>query len=97
MGKRKNEEISHKDMISKRLKKYHSSEEIVYLAKRLFQKFPPIVQALEQKLEVTLKKDKVDIAINDILRLIELALHRKIRDEKGDIVQFPTNPENYLS
>lgn len=97
MGKRKNEEVNHKALISKRLKKYHSPEEIVNLARRLFQKFPPVIEALEHKLDMTLKKDKVDIAIDDILRLIELALQKKIRDEKGEIVQFPTNPENYLS
>ena len=97
MGKRKNEEVSHKALIAKRLKKYHSPEEIVNLARRLFQKFPPIIEGLEHKLDVTLKEDKLEIAIGDMLRLIELALKKKIRDEKGEIVQFPTNPENYLS
>ena len=97
MAKRKNEDVNHKALISKRLKKYHSSEEIVNVARRLFQKFPPIIEALEHKLDMTLTKDKVEIAISDILRLIELALQKKIRDEKGEIVQFPTNPENYLS
>jgi len=97
MAKRKNEDVNHKALISKRLKKYHSSEEIVNVARRLFQKFPPIIEALEHKLDMTLTKDKVEIAITDILRLIELALQKKIRDEKGEIVQFPTNPENYLS
>ena len=56
-----------------------------------------IIEAFEDKLSETDDCDKVKIAKEDTLKLIELALQKRIRDNMGEIVQFPTSPENYLS
>jgi len=84
-------------LIGQRLKKYRTHEEIVNLAHRLFQKCPSIIEALQNKVEQSHDSDKVRIASEDTLRLIGLALQKRIKDEKYEIVHFPTNPENYLS
>lgn len=85
-------------LISQRFKRYRTHEEIVNLAHRLFQKCPSIIEALQQKLDTTNdEQDKIRIATEDTLKLIALALQKRIRDEKHEVVQFPTNPENYLS
>ena len=36
-------------------------------------------------------------ARTEILKLIELALKKQLRNSKGDCISLPTNPENYLS
>ena len=56
-----------------------------------------IIEALQNKVEQSHDSDKVRIASEDTLRLIGLALQKRIKDEKYEIVHFPTNPENYLS
>ena len=56
-----------------------------------------IIEALQDKVEQSHDSDKVRIASEDTLRLIGLALQKRIKDEKYEIVHFPTNPENYLS
>ena len=59
--------------------------------------FLQIIEALQHKVEQSHDSDKVRIASEDTLRLIGLALQKRIKDEKYEIVHFPTNPENYLS
>ena len=62
-----------------------------------FSLFLQIIEALQHKVEQSHDSDKVRIASEDTLRLIGLALQKRIKDEKYEIVHFPTNPENYLS
>merc|ERR1719369_1675561 len=64
-----------------RLRKFQSYPELIQLAKRLFQKEPTIIQELEEILEHVPSNLKVASTRHEILKVIESALDKRLRNQ----------------
>ena len=56
-----------------------------------------IVEKLREKLEDIPSSKSCAHGVQAVLALINLALKKNLRNDKGEIIALPTDPENYLS
>ena len=55
------------------------------------------MEKLREKLERIPNSKLVPSTVHAILELIQSALKKNLRNDKGELISFPTDPENYLS
>lgn len=55
------------------------------------------MNGFRDKVNKAIETQKFYVAKNNLTKLIENALEKSLRNDKHEVVNFPTNPENYIS